>query len=205
MKKLVIIGAGQYSKVVASSLSRKYKLIGFIDEGRTGTHIGLPIFGSSIEEVPKYEKCCYFVALGEVEPRKRWYDTLVEKGLEVINVIDKTANIAKDVRYGTGNYFGKNVIVNSGTVIGDNNMFNTASIVEHHCKIGSHIRIAPATTLCGVITVGDSAFLGSNSTFIGVQKIGEHAIVGAGAVVLGNVEPYTTVVGVPAKVIKERK
>lgn len=45
--------------------------------------------------------------------------------------------------------------------------------------------------------------MGSGSTVIQGKTIGEGAIIGAGAVVINDIEPYCTAVGVPAKVIKE--
>jgi UDP-2-acetamido-3-amino-2,3-dideoxy-glucuronate N-acetyltransferase len=45
------------------------------------------------------------------------------------------------------------------------------------------------------------AAIGSNATILAGVTIGENAIVGAGAVVIHDVPDYTTVVGVPARVI----
>ena len=44
--------------------------------------------------------------------------------------------------------------------------------------------------------------MGSGSTVIQGKKIGKASIVGAGAVVIKDVDIYSTVVGVPAKIIK---
>ena len=48
-------------------------------------------------------------------------------------------------------------------------------------------------------------FIGTNATILPGVTIGECAVIGAGAVVTKDVEPYTVVVGVPAKVIKNLK
>ena len=44
--------------------------------------------------------------------------------------------------------------------------------------------------------------MGSASTVIQGKRIGKGSTVGAGAVVIDNIDSYSTVVGVPAKVIK---
>ena len=49
------------------------------------------------------------------------------------------------------------------------------------------------------IVIGDGAWLGSNVTVLGPCTIGEHAVVGACSMVDDDVEPYTVVVGSPAK------
>lgn len=54
------------------------------------------------------------------------------------------------------------------------------------------------------IIIDDKAWICTRSTILGGVKIGEGAIVAAGSVVTKNVEPYTVVGGIPAKVIGRR-
>ena len=150
------------------------------------------------------EGYAYFISIGDTEPRKRQFEAVKRLGLETINIIDKTALISDSVKIGTGNFIGKMAVINIGTVIGDNNMVNSKSLIEHHCTIMNHTRIATATVMNGDVVVEDGAYLGSMACCIGQQRLGEFSIIGAGAVVLGNIEPHCTAVGVPAKVIKRR-
>ncbi|MBV4357845.1 hypothetical protein KTO63_11845 [Parasegetibacter sp. MAH-26] len=52
------------------------------------------------------------------------------------------------------------------------------------------------------ITIEDGAWIGSRVTILPGVTIGEKSIIAAGAVVTKDVEPYTLVGGVPAKIIK---
>lgn len=52
--------------------------------------------------------------------------------------------------------------------------------------------------------IGHDTWLGHGAIIMPGVKIGNGAVVGSGAVVTKNVEPYTVVVGVPAKPIKQR-
>ncbi|UCG53855.1 MAG: acyltransferase [Candidatus Latescibacterota bacterium] len=52
------------------------------------------------------------------------------------------------------------------------------------------------------IRIGDDVWIGTNVTILGGVTIGDHAVVAAGAVVNTDVEPYTVVGGVPARVLK---
>lgn len=53
------------------------------------------------------------------------------------------------------------------------------------------------------IVVEEGVWIGAGAIITGGVKIGKGAVVAAGAVVSKNVEPYTLVGGVPAKVIKK--
>ena len=53
------------------------------------------------------------------------------------------------------------------------------------------------------IRINQGAWLATNVTVIGPCIIGEHSVVAAGSVVTKDVEPFTVVAGVPAKVVKK--
>lgn len=50
--------------------------------------------------------------------------------------------------------------------------------------------------------IGDHVFIGAGARVLGGIQIGDNAIIGANAVVINDVPPNTTVVGIPAKVIR---
>lgn len=71
-------------------------------------------------------------------------------------------------------------------------------------EIGCDVTIGHAA-ICHGVQIGDYALIGMGAILLGGSVIGEGAIVGAGAVVLegARVEPYSVVVGSPARAIKQ--
>lgn len=63
-------------------------------------------------------------------------------------------------------------------------------------NINSYKRPAPI--------IGNDVWIGQNAIVLNGVKIGDGAIVAAGAVVTKDVDPYSIVGGVPAKIIKKR-
>lgn len=55
------------------------------------------------------------------------------------------------------------------------------------------------------VSIGDYVWMGSRSIILPGVSIGKYAIVAAGSVVTKNVEPYSVVGGIPAKVIRIRE
>ncbi len=202
-ERLVLIGAGGYAKSVIDSIDeKKYQIMGFIDDIKSGVHLGLPIFSDSIDNFKEKEEYVYFISIGDNVKRKYWYDRIVENGLKVINVIDKTAILASDITYGRGIFVGKAAIINSDVRIGENVIINTKALIEHGGRIGNHSNVSTNTTLNGDVVVGNNCMIGSSSVVNGQLRIGDNSIVGSGAVVIRNVEENTVVAGVPAKKIK---
>ena len=54
------------------------------------------------------------------------------------------------------------------------------------------------------VVIERNVWIGANATVLPGVRLGEGAIVGAGAVVTSDVPPGTLVLGVPARVIRER-
>ena len=55
------------------------------------------------------------------------------------------------------------------------------------------------------ITIEDDVWLGSNVVVVDGVTIGKGCVVGAGAVVTKDLPPYSVAVGVPAKIVKDRR
>lgn len=209
MKKLIIIGAGGYSKSVLDSVDKnKIQMTGFIDEfSDKEEHLGYSILCNKFADLKSPKDYVYFIAVGNNINRKRWYDLLKSHNLEIINVIDNSAIVSPNAELSKegGIFVGKRAIINSGAEIGYNCIINTGALVEHGCFVGNHVNVSTYSILNGDVKVQDGSFIGSSSVTIGQIEIGQWATVGAGAVVIRNVDSNTTVAGVPAKIINSVK
>lgn len=205
MEKLIIIGAGGYAKSVLDSIDYyNYRVKGFLDEFSTvEEHLGYPILWHSLDDIENPEKYFYFIAIGNNQRRKNWYDRLCSQKLRLINVVDRSAIISPEAKIGNGCFFGKMSVVNSRAMIGDNCIINTKSLVEHGCTIHNHANISTNSVINGDVEVGEGTFVGTCSVTIGQKTIGAWSTVGAGAVVIADVGDGVTVAGVPAREIKK--
>lgn len=201
--QLIVIGAGDCADLIADSIDPAIiEIAGFVDEYQTGAKLRKMILSRRIQSIQDYRRYAYIISIAEPKVREKWYRTITELGLDTINVIDPTAIISRTARIGTGNYIGKGSVINANASIGDNNMIISTAVIEHHSEIGNHTRIAPSAVINGNTVIEDGAYIGSRACCIGDQRIGAFSTVGAGAVVLSDVPPGATVVGIPARRIK---
>jgi serine acetyltransferase len=84
--------------------------------------------------------------------------------------------------------------------LGDHVHVNAGAIVSHGCRLEEFVSVATGAVLCGEVHVESGAVIGAGAIVKhGGIRIGENAIVGMGAVVIDDVPPGTTVVGVPGR------
>lgn len=80
------------------------------------------------------------------------------------------------------------------------------SIVDHDHTMTDYSKPVGQQPLeCASVSIGRGSWLGNNVVVLKGVNIGHHSIIGANAVVSKSVPPYSTVVGVPGKVIKIRR
>ena len=101
-----------------------------------------------------------------------------------------------------------NTILTSNLSIGKFFHCNIYSYVAHGCVVGDFVTLAPGVMLNGNVRVEDHAYIGTGAiikqgTPQNPLVIGKGAVVGMGAVVTKDVEPYTTVIGNPARLFKK--
>jgi len=83
-------------------------------------------------------------------------------------------------------------------------------VIGETCEIGDNVLIYQGVTLGGTgkdtgkrhPTIGNNVMIGSGGKVLGPFKVGDNSRIGAGSVVLREVPPDCTVVGVPAQIVK---
>jgi acyl-[acyl carrier protein]--UDP-N-acetylglucosamine O-acyltransferase len=83
--------------------------------------------------------------------------------------------------------------------IGDFVVMNMNCAIGHNCSIGQYSSFSPGVNLGGFTIVEDAVEMGIGASTKQFIKVGNNAIVGGNAMLVKNVSPNTTVVGVPAK------
>jgi sugar O-acyltransferase (sialic acid O-acetyltransferase NeuD family) len=205
----VILGAGGHARVLIDCLRFSFDvtMMGILDPVSSlhgkAVH-GIPVLGDDdlLGEMLRRGVSHFVIGVGGVgdnHPRKRMFETAVKFGLLPLTVKHPASIISSTVMYGQGCQFLPGCIVNTDAVLGLNVLVNSGAIIEHDCVISDHAHIATGAKLAGAVRVAHGAHIGAGATIRQSVEIGEFAIVGAGAVVVANVLPNTTVVGVPAK------
>jgi|GEM_PF-99398 len=209
--RCVVIGCGGHGRVVLDVLMNAGELdvIGFLDSDTTvhGRRVdGVPVMGhpDDLEAIRDREGIeCGIVAIGDNGVRRAFGHRLELAGIEVINAVHPSANVARNVSLGKNIVIAAGALVSAHCQIGDSVILNTGCIVDHESLIGTATHICPGARLAGRVTVESGAFVGIGATIIQNTRVGYEAIVGAGAVVISDVAPMTTVVGVPAQEVKQ--
>ncbi len=208
--KCIIVGCGGHGRVVLDILlaAGHHDVVGFVDSNAKmhGRRIdGREVFGdmSVVDDLVRRRGIdAAIVAIGDNGVRRSFADACERAGLQLINAVHPSANIALNAT------LGRNVVIAAGALvcahcqIGDSVILNTGCIVDHESMIGTAVHICPGARLAGRVTVESGAFVGIGATVIQNLRIGYDAVVGAGAVVIRNVPPLSTVVDVPAREVK---
>jgi serine O-acetyltransferase len=109
-----------------------------------------------------------------------------------LNVVFNNCIIGRGAEFGPGFV----LIHASGTVINGSVRGGSRIYIEHQVTIGAENRVSPV--------IQDDVFIGAGARVIGNVKVGSHARIGANAVVVRDVPAYSTVAGVPARVVRQR-
>lgn len=144
------------------------------------------------------------IAIGDSKARQRIADACLARGIEPFALIAPSAILLDNNEIGEGVMVSEQTIITSNVKIGRFFQANCQCNISHDCVIGDFVTFGPGVKCNGNVTIGDHAYVGAGALIkqgkYGVPlKIGAGAVVGMGAVVVKDVEPFTTVVGNPAR------
>lgn len=145
----------------------------------------------------------------DVDRRNSAVPLLDIKGLNAR--IEPGAIIREKVTIGDKCVIMMGAVINIGAEIGEGTMIDMNVVVGGRVIVGRYCHIGAGSVLAGVVEppsaepvrIGDHVVMGANAVVLEGVQVGEGAVVAAGAVVTQNVEPYTVVAGVPARVVKK--
>ncbi len=208
---IIILGAGGHGRVVLDILqqAREHVVKGFLDSNPQlwGRRVdGVPVLGGTelLPDLAGQGIEGAVVAIGDNGIRRQFADLVDASGLELANAVHPSANLARTVTVGCNVVIAAGALVCAHCQIGDSVILNTGCIVDHESMVGTAAHICPGVKIAGHVTIESGAFAGIGATIIQNLRIGYDSVVGAGSVVIEDVEPMTTVVGVPARMIRNK-
>ncbi|MGE4296340.1 MAG: acetyltransferase [Campylobacterales bacterium] len=196
--RVYVLGGGGHGRVIAESATRMgLRVEGFIDAD-PARGIGYETFLQKAAQ----ERFGVIPAVGNNKTRQRLCEELRRDGIGIMTVIDPSAIVSNHAHIGEGSVVLPGAVINTGARIEEGAIINSGAIVEHDCVVGAYAHISPGAALAGEAKVGPLSHIGLGARLIQGANVGKAAVIGAGAVVLGEIPPFVTAVGVPARVIK---
>lgn len=205
--RVVVIGGGEHARVVIEAIrsaAGAQEVIGFVDAEpcqETARRLGVPRLGGEevLERHPGALGVLGFAALEARERRAEAVRRLTPSLSGWATVVHASAWVSPTATVGEGAVVMAGAVVQSGAVIGAHSIVNSGAVVEHDAVLGEHVHLAPGATLGGAVRVGPLAHIGLGAAVRDHTGIGAGATVGMGAVVIRDVPPGATVMGVPAR------
>lgn len=96
-------------------------------------------------------------------------------------------------------------VVNSYSTVGEFCILNTNCSLDHDCRLGNFVSLAPNSCAGGTVEIGDFAAVCLGANVVHRIKIGANTVVGAGATVLKDLPANVLAFGTPARIIRERQ
>jgi len=215
MKNIVIFGSGDHAKVIFYEIIKikKYNIIGFIDNKNVNRVIAsykkknYKVLGKISEFKKKKINFCGIIGVGSnfirekilIEVEKNIKDFFWEK------IISKNSQISKNAIIGEGSFVASGSIICNGTKIGNHCIINTGSFIDHDNVFENFSSTGPRVTCGGNVKVGKYSHLGIASTINNNIQIGYNTVVGGASFVNKTCKNNSTYVGVPSKKKNSRK
>lgn len=210
MKDLIIIGAGGFAREIAwlveeiNEVENKWNLLGFYDENNTSNS---ELNGYKILTKDEFysKKGVYIViCIGDSETRKKVVKRYT-KDYKFAILIHPSVSFSSTNRIGEGSIICKGSIITVNVVIGKHVIINLDSTIGHDAILSDYCTVLPSVNISGNVKLGECTNVGTGSAIIQNLNICKNTIIGAGSVVIKDLPEYIVAVGVPAKIIKNRK
>lgn len=175
MKEIILIGGGTFSPVVIDAIVEndeysEYSIKGILDDkGLCSVNYDYPHLGK-VEDIYKFKTDDTFFVISIGSPKARKLISEKYPDVNYLTVIDKSANITRNVRIGKGSIILKNTVINAFAEIEDFVIVNTGAIIDHHCKIGRYSHIGHGVITWESAVVSEAQHILPGQVIMGEKK-----------------------------------
>ena len=185
MKKLLLVGAGGFGRVVLEHASLEYECV-FLDDGQElGTEInGCKVIGQISDiEAFRTEYKLLIVTIGNNKLREHIYRTAEDLDYTFPNIIVPSAYISPYAKIGNGCVILNNVVIQNNAEVGNGVILNPGVEIHHDSKIGNNVLIYTNTVVRSLAKVGERVHLGSTLTISNEVVVPDDEVVEDGVTV----------------------
>ncbi len=194
--RVLILGAGGHGRAVCEAAwDAGFEVAGFLD-GRAPLPdmLGLPVLGTEAA----HDGGPVLIALGNNAARRA---AAARLGAPLPVLLHPSVIRARSAEIAEGAVVMPRAVLGAQARIGRLALVNTGAIVEHDVELAEGAHIGPGAVLCGGVRIGAGALVGAGAVVAPNVRVGEGAMIGAGAAVTGEVDAFSRVGGVPARII----
>lgn len=209
MRKIVIIGDSGHAKVIRDivDVSDEMEVIAMLDDKYSEAFVDKGLLKGPTADLPSLIEMDphlgVVIGIGSNQVRKNIVVKLDFALTNYVSLIHPTAVVSPNARILEGTVVMPGAIINADAQIGKHAIVNSGSVVEHDCVVGDYAHVSPLAVLTGGVCIGEGTHVGAGASIIPVKKVGTWSTIGAGAVVVSDIDDNVTVVGAPARVVKE--
>ena len=212
-QKVVIIGTGGFGREVLDVLeavnlvSPTYQILGFITEPgfqQAGDLINnTPVLGYYDWLEAHRHEVKAICGVGSPPTRKRLIEKAVTIGVEFFSVVHPSAILTRWVTMGSGTIITAGCILTNQITLGNHVHINLDCTIGHDAILEDYVTVSPGVHVSGNVTLKTGCFIGTGANLIEGKTVGEWSVIGAGSVVVKDIPPNVTAVGIPASPIKK--
>jgi sugar O-acyltransferase (sialic acid O-acetyltransferase NeuD family) len=207
----VIVGCGGFGREVFSIVQAlndkgaEWLVAGFADDSPSPEAIaqvralGSVVLGTVSELGASRTRYSAILAVGTPSIRAAIYQRLGNAPLSYPTLVHPASTLGHLVHMGDGCVVAPGARLSTNIRIGRHVHIDQNVTIGHDSTVEDFARINPQACVSGSVRIGERVLVGANSTILQGLGVGADAVIGASACVVRDVEPCSTVKGVPAR------
>jgi acetyltransferase EpsM len=205
-RPLLVLGTSDFSLVVADiAEDAGFQVAGFVENlDRTNVasgHDGRPV--TWFEDLPAMAGTHDVVCGLGTTRRFIFIEQALGLGMRFVTVVHPSATVSSRAEVGAGSVLSPGCVVAAYSSLGAHVLLNRGAMVGHHTRVGDYTSIHSGAQVASSCNIGRSTWIGIGAVISDHTRVGQGSVVGAGAVVINDIADRVTVVGVPARVVRE--